>query len=129
MINVYQINFTDQQVDQINDPSTPEPDYYKAYLKTTFRADTCGEGDLFVAGVHEAWHMGLYQHVADVSTDCLDTAFAVMNRWNAVDEKLVRRHRPLHSMSVGDIVVNNGSAYAVAQFGFNPLNLEGVANG
>lgn len=118
MINVYQINFTDQQVDQINDPSTPEPDYYRAYLKTTFRAD-----------VHEAWHMGLYQHVADVSTDCLDTAFAVMNRWNSVDEKLVRRHGPLHSMSVGDIVYNNGSAYAVAQFGFNPLDLQGVANG
>ena len=117
MINVYQINFTDQQVDQINDPSTPEPDYYKAYLKTLFHAD-----------VHEAWHMGLYQHVADVSTDDLDTAFAVMNRWNHVDEKLVRRHGPLHSMSVGDIVMNKDKAHVVAPVGFNPLDLQGVAN-
>ena len=116
MINVYQINFTSQQVNEINDPSTPEPDYYTAYLKTTFRAD-----------VHEAWNMGLYKHVADVSTDDLETAFAVMNRWNDVDEKLVRRLEPLHSMSVGDIVMNKDKAYVVAPVGFNPLELQGVA--
>jgi len=122
VINVYQINFTNQQVDEINDPSTPDPDYYTAYLKTIFHAD-----------VYEAWNMGLYKHVADVSTDDLETAFAVMNRWNHVDEKLVRRHRPLHSMSVGDIVINKSlepdryAAYAVAPVGFSPLELQEVA--
>ena len=118
MINVYQINFTSQQVNEINDPSTPEPDYYTAYLKTTFRAD-----------VHEAWNMGLYKHVADVSTDDLETAFAVMNRWNDVDEKLVRRlgNVMVHSMSVGDIVMNKDKAYVVAPVGFNPLELQEVA--
>jgi hypothetical protein len=121
MINVYQINFTDEQVDEINDPSTPEPDYYKAFLKTIFDAD-----------VYQAWNMGLYEHVADVSTDCFDTAFAVMNRWNPVDEKLVRRYAKTHSMSVGDIVVNKDlaparyPAYAVARVGFSPLNLKGI---
>ena len=118
MINVYQINFTSQQVNEINDPSTPEPDYYRAYLKTTFRAD-----------VHEAWDMGLYKHVADVSTDDLETAFAVMNRWNEVDEKLVRRlgNVMVHSMSVGDVVMNKDKAYVVAPVGFNPLELQEVA--
>ena len=124
MINVYQINFTKKQVDEINDPSTARPEYYKAYLKTIWDAD-----------VYQAWNMGLYEHVADVSTDCFDTAFAVMNRWNPVDEKLVRRYKKLHSMSIGDIVVNKDltpdryPAYAVARVGFSPLNLKGVANG
>ena len=124
MINVYQINFTKKQVDEINDPSTAKPKYYKAYLKTIWDAD-----------VYQAWNMGLYEHVADVSVDDLETAFAVMNRWNSVDEQLVRRYKKLHSMSVGDIVVNKDltpdryPAYAVTRVGFSPLNLKGITNG
>ena len=117
MINVYQINFTKKQLGEINDPSTPKPKYYTAYLKTICNAD-----------VYDAWNMGLYEHVADVSVDDLDTAFAVMNRWNSVDEQLVRRYKKLHSMSVGDIVINKSlephryAAYAVAPVGFSPLH-------
>ena len=117
MINVYQINFTEKQMGEINNPYTPKPDFYRAYLKTIMYAD-----------VYQAWNMGLYEHVADVSVDDLDTAFAVMNRWNSVDEQLVRRYKKLHSMSVGDIVIDKSldpdryAAYAVAPVGFSPLH-------
>ena len=52
-----------------------------------------------------------------------------MNRWNEVDEKLVRRlgNVMVHSMSVGDVVMNKDKAYVVAPVGFNPLELQGVA--
>ena len=52
-----------------------------------------------------------------------------MNRWNDVDEKLVRRYKPLHSMSVGDILLTNFPTqryeqYAVAPVGFSPLKIK-----
>ena len=117
MINVYQINFTTEQVNEINN-TNPPPDYFNAYMKTVFHGD-----------VYEAWDKGLYEHVADVSVDNLDTAFMVMNRWSDVDEKLVRRYKPLHSMSVGDILLTNFPTqryeqYAVAPVGFSPLKLK-----
>ena len=122
MINVYQINFTTEQVNEINYGAT-YPDYYNAYMKTVWDGD-----------VYEAWDKGLYEHVADVSVDDLETAFAVMNRWNSVDEKLVKRHKPLHSMSVGDIIIKKDLAparyteYAVAPVGFSPIKLEWKPN-
>ena len=122
MINVYQINFTTEQVNEINYGAT-YPDYYNAYMKTVWDGD-----------VYEAWDKGLYDHVADVSVDNLDTAFVVMNRWNSVDEKLVKRHKPLHSMSVGDIIIKKDLApdryteYAVAPVGFRPIKLEWKPN-
>lgn len=122
MINVYQINFTTEQVNEIN-YTNPPPDYFNAYMKTVFHGD-----------VYEAWDKGLYEHVADVSVDNLDTAFMVMNRWNDVDEKLVKRYKPLHSMSVGDIIIKNDLApdryteYAVAPVGFSPIKLEWKPN-
>ena len=122
MINVYQINFTTEQVNEINYGAT-YPDYYNAYMKTVWDGD-----------VYEAWDKGLYDHVAAVSVDNLDTAFVVMNRWNSVDEKLVKRHKPLHSMSVGDIIIKKDLApdryteYAVAPVGFSPIKLEWKPN-
>ena len=117
MINVYQITLTDAQVNEINSAATA-PDYFTAYRTATLTGD-----------VYPAWNMGLYDHVADVSVDDLETAFMVMNRWDDVDEKLVKRLKPLHSMSVGDIVINKDLApdkyteYAVAPVGFSPLKL------
>ena len=117
MINVYQINFTTEQVNEINSAATA-PDYFTAYRDATLSGD-----------VYPAWNMGLYDHVADVSVDDLETAFMVMNRWDDVDEKLVKRYKPLHSMSVGDVVINNDLApdryteYAVAPVGFSPIKL------
>jgi len=117
MINVLQINFTTEQINEINYGAT-YPDYYNAYMKTVWDGD-----------VYEAWDKGLYDHVADVSVDDIDTAFVVMNRWNSVDEKLVRRYKPLHSMSVGEILLTNFPTqryeqYAVAPVGFSPLKLK-----
>ena len=118
MINVYQINWTTEQVNEINNGAT-YPDYFNAYMKTVWDAD-----------VYEAWDMGLYEHVADVNVNHMETAFVVMNRWSDEDETLVSRHKPLHSMSIGDIIINPDlvpdrcTEYAVASVGFSPLKLE-----
>lgn len=114
MLKVFQIVLTDSQIDEVNNNQDAMPAFYSRYLKTTFspKADD----------VNTAVEAGDYQHVADVSVDDLETGFAVMNRWNEVDEKLVRRLAPLHSMSVGDIVEKaDGTRHVVAAFGFEQI--------
>ena len=65
-----------------------------------------------------------YHHVADVSTDNQETAFAIMNRWNEIDQKMVRRYEPLHSLSVGDILVDDDETVSiVSNFGFDKLDV------
>lgn len=68
------------------------------------------------------WKAGRYEHVANVKDDDLEAAFMVMNRWTNADEALVERLAPLHSLSVGDVVVDEtGKAHLVASFGFEPV--------
>jgi len=65
-----------------------------------------------------------YHHVATVNTDDHELAFTIMNRWSEDDVKMVRCHRPLHSMSVGDILVDNDETVRiVADCGFDELNI------
>lgn len=111
MLQVHQIVLTDAQVNEVNSSTSTYPAFYSAYLDTHF-------GDM-----DKALEMNLHQHVADISTDDLETAFMVMNRWNDVDEKLVHRLAPLHSLSVGDILVKeDGTRHVVAHCGFKQLN-------
>ncbi len=113
MLKVHQIVLTTPQVNQVNMASRnnePVPEFYPAYLDATF------------VKIEKAQELGLYNHVADVSTDDLEVGFAVMNRWSEVDEKMVRRHADLHSMSVGDIVEKeDGSKWLCTSFGFTQI--------
>ena len=114
MISVYQIVLTNEQVNDVNNPNTPTPDFYERYLNTTLSPKP--------EAVKEALDAGDYEKVADVSTDDLETSFMMMNRWSEVDEKCVRRLAPLHSMSVGDIVIDNkGKRSFVAGVGFEEV--------
>jgi len=64
--------------------------------------------------------MEFYDHVADVDATNLDQIFMIMNRWEPSDEALVTRHAPLHSLSVGDVLIDSktGQASMVNPCGF-----------
>ena len=63
-------------------------------------------------------HLGSYEHVADLDTDDLQKAFEI---GNIGPEEAYTRYKPMHSLSVGDILVKDGVAHIVADFGFDKL--------
>jgi hypothetical protein len=109
MLKIHQIILTNAQVKEVNTSETC-PDFYLAYLDST------------MAKIDKAQDLGMYKHVADVSTDDKEVAFMAMNRWSAVDQKLVRKHGKCHSLSVGDIVeADDGTKWVCATCGWNQL--------
>jgi len=65
-------------------------------------------------------HINKYVHVADLAVDTLDDAFEV---GNIGPESKYTRHKPMHSISVGDILVDeNNKPFVVAPAGFDELD-------
>ena len=110
---VFQINFTDAQYNEINS-AKERPEYYNKYLNTTFRptADAVkAAGDL-------------YNLVAEIEADDLEQVF---NIGNMGPESRIRRLKRMHSVSVGDIIVDeSGRAQFVAPMGFEPVDFVGA---
>ena len=64
-----------------------------------------------------------YEHVADLDASTLNEAFQI---GNIGPEEAYTRYKPMHSVSVGDILVTeDNSVHIVASFGFDKL--EGVS--
>ena len=64
-----------------------------------------------------------YEHVADLDAEDLNEAFQI---GNIGPEEAYTRYKPMHSVSVGDILVDeNNDVHIVASFGFDKL--EGVS--
>jgi len=59
-----------------------------------------------------------YEHVADLDVTDLDEAFTV---GNIGPEERITRHAPMHSVSVGDVLVQGNVWYMVKPFGFEFL--------
>lgn len=107
---VYQINFTNAQVNRINDRSKPRPDFYNRYLDTTFQPTQ----EAITAA------KDLYCHVCDIKADDLDMVFRI---GNLGPEESITCHRQMHSLSVGDVIVDElGVAHLVQSFGFDVIN-------
>jgi len=67
--------------------------------------------------IHE--HLDKYVHVADLDANTLDEAFEI---GNVGPEEKYTRYARMHSVSVGDILVEEtGQAHVVASFGFDEL--------
>jgi len=63
----------------------------------------------------------LYEKVAVIEADSFDVVFQV---GNIGPEQNIERLAPMHSLSVGDIIVaDSGNAVYVAPYGFNPITL------
>jgi len=60
-----------------------------------------------------------YVHVADLDTNSLDEAFEI---GNIGPESKYTRYARMHSLSVGDILVEEtGQAHVIAKFGFDEI--------
>ena len=61
-----------------------------------------------------------YEHVADLDVADLNEAFQV---GNIGPESKYTRHKPMHSVSVGDILVDDNKVSIVASTGFDVLDV------
>ena len=61
-----------------------------------------------------------YEHVADLDVADLNEAVRVGNMG---PESKYTRYKPMHSISVGDILVDDNKVSIVANFGFDTLNI------
>lgn len=106
---VFQINFTDAQYNEINGAGE-RPDFYNKYLDTTFRPTAKA-----VTAARD-----LYKLVAEIEADNLDQVFDI---GNIGPEHRITRFDRMHSLSVGDVVVNEaGEAKFIAPIGFEPVD-------
>lgn len=101
--SVYQINLTDEQY---NDPTIRD-----LYL------DTCLKPT--VGAISRA--KSLYKKVAEIDANSFNDVFEI---GNIGPEKSIKRFAPMHSVSVGDVIVNDGMNFAkfVDSYGFESVN-------
>lgn len=108
---VFQINLSNDQIDEVN-TSKDYPDFYKKYLATTFRPTA--------EAIVEARDM--YTEVAVIDARNLEDVF---NIGNIGPEDCIQRIKPMHSISVGDVVINElGIASVVASMGFTRVEFQ-----
>ena len=106
---IYQIAITSEESREINEMENPRENHpkYKDYTHALF----------------EEWDQinpKHYQHVADIVAEDLDEVFAAGN--SSHYELSITRYAPMHSISVGDIIVDEaGNQFGVAGFGFIEL--------
>jgi len=66
---------------------------------------------------------GFYEHVCDIEADHLDHVFEI---GNVGPEQRITRHAPMHSISVGDVIVAHGprpKGFIVDRVGFRAVPL------
>lgn len=112
MIKLFQIRITREESREINRAADPHAiPKYKAHCDASILGKFPGRE--------------FYEHVADFTcagahTDDLEEAFRI---GNVGPECQIVRHAPMHSVSVGDVLIlEDGSAHIVASFGFNPVD-------
>ena len=108
---IYQISLTDAEIDLINSTgdfnSVPKK---AASLKMDFANDEIG------GLAYDAMEAGYYTHVANIEANDLNGVFQI---GNIGPEENIERLAPMHSLSVGDVIVDEeGQCNVVAKFGF-----------
>jgi hypothetical protein len=103
---VFQINLSDEDYEI--------PEYKNRYLNTMMSPTP--------EAIREAATM--YEMVAEIDALNFEHVFEI---GNIGPEKNIKRLKPMHSVSVGDVIVDNvGNARYVDDFGFGSVNFEGV---
>jgi len=118
---IWQINLTDEEIDTINtsgDHGAVPKNVLRMKIEMSFGKPV---GHL----VKEAFEKGYYKHVSNITADSLEGVFEI---GNIGPEGNIQRFAPMHSLSVGDVVLDeNGMYHMVASFGFDAvdeLNME-----
>jgi len=106
--SIYQIRLTNLERDVINGMENPHTDHpkFKAYH------------DAHAENFDKA--KGFYEKVAEIEATDLENVFHVSN--SGQSEENITRLAPMHSISVGDVIVDGaGVQYGVAGFGFDEV--------
>jgi hypothetical protein len=99
---VFQINLSDEQ-------------YNVNAVREMYLDTIMGPTDNAIAAARD-----LYEKVAVIEADSFDGVFQV---GNIGPEQNIERLAPMHSVSVGDIILaDSGEVVYVAPYGFNPIN-------
>lgn len=106
---IYQINFDANMVKRINDYEPTATKIFNLYLDTT---GINPQPEAIMKAV------SLYRHCADIEADHLEHVFHIGNMG---PEHFITRYRQMHSVSVGDVIIQGDEAWYVASFGFNKL--------
>lgn len=106
--SVFQFVLTDKMIHEVNS-SENRPEFYKLYLDTTWKPTA----DAILAA------KSYYKKVATIDADSLSEVFDI---GNIGPESNITRHAPMHSVSVGDVIVDeSGSATFVDRIGFGSV--------
>ena len=107
---IYQINLTLEQINEVNS-SDETPEFYHKVARTTCAPDA---SDLYDA-------IEMYEHVANIEAADLNGVFEIGNI--GPEENIERLGPIMHSLSVGDIIVDTDeeSTHYVDSFGFGQL--------
>jgi len=112
---IRQINLTDEQIDEVNAARGAFPEWYKKKMRTTFQPTADAIWDA----------IDMYETVAYIKADSLEQVFEI---GNIGPESNIERIRPMHSLSVGDIVIDeDGKWFFVDSFGFGEIETYQVA--
>jgi len=107
---LYQIKLTSAEVDQVNETGHNSVPKQKAKMDMIM----CNE-DINVPA-SQAFKDGYFEHVANINANDLEDVFEV---GNIGPEEQIERFKPMHSVSVGDIVIDeSGNKSVVASLGF-----------
>ena len=110
---VYQISYTDAEINAINDGMKN--------MKREMRADMAMDfsGNKMVDLVEKALYYDLYNGVSFIEATCLDEVFQV---GNIGPESQITRLGRMASISVGDLIEDeDGNRHVVANFGFKEV--------
>ena len=110
---VYQIRYTDAEIDGINAGSKSMKREIRDDMAMDFR------GEKMVGLVEKALYENLYTGVAQIEATCLDEVFQV---GNIGPESQITRLDRMASGSVGDLIEDeDGNRHVVANFGFKEV--------
>lgn len=106
--SIYQIRLTDADRIAVNSMENPYSDHAK------FKAYNDAHNENFEKA------KGFYEKVAEIEATDLENVFHISN--SAEAEEQITRIAKMHSISVGDIIVDGaGVQYGVAGFGFDEV--------
>ena len=109
---LYQIHLTDAEVDQVNAEGHNAVPKQKAKLDMSFT-------DNVAVLAKQAFDAGYYTHVSNIEAEGLEGVFEV---GNIGPESAITRLKPMHSVSVADVVETpEGVRHVVASVGFQQL--------
>jgi hypothetical protein len=99
---VFQINLSDEDYEIA--------EYKNRYLNTMMNPTP--------EAIREA--VAMYEMVAEIDANDLEQVFEI---GNVGPEKNIKRLKPMHSVSVGDVILNNvGKAFYVDNYGFGEVD-------